>query len=148
LSTAQEEFASILLQRHAAGKLRRAFTNDEYLAIVDRLEAVRQGLQRPNFNDVKMLKMYSVLHEGQDKYLVKLEKRHNNDGLNVANEDLSEAERFISIEKLYPLILSAHLETRHGKRDTLMKRLREMRVANAGRDTVLLFLSLCPSCNE
>ena len=141
----------MMLERHAAGKLRRAFTLEEYNAIIDRLEAVREGLEKPNFNDIKMLKMYSIVSysDGQ-KYLVKLSKKDaaagNGNIQYLSNEDLTDRERFIPIEKLFPLINMAHLETKHGKRDTLMKRLREMKVANAGRDTVLLFLSLCDLC--
>ena len=146
LSSAEEEFKNIMLDRHAAGKLRRAFTLEEYNAIIDRLEAVREGLEKPNFNDIKMLKMYSIVSysDGQ-KYLVKLSKKDANLQY-ISNEDLIDRERFIPIEKLFPLINLAHLETKHGKRDTLMKKLREMKVANAGRDTVLLFLSLCDLC--
>lgn len=148
LSSAHEEFTNIMLERHAAGKLRRAFTVEEYEAIITRLEAIREGLEKPNFNDIKMLKMYSILSdlESGQKYLVKLGKNDIGRGMNLANEDLLNSERFIPIEKLYPIILTAHLETKHGKRDTLMKRLREMKIANAGRDTVLLFLSLCETC--
>lgn len=137
-----------MLERHAAGRLRRAFTLDEYTAIVNRLEAVREGLEKPNFNDIKMLKMYSIAtYPNGEKFLVKLSKRDAaSGGAGLTNEDLMCAERFIPIEKLFPFIITAHLETKHGKRDTLMKRLREMKVANAGRDTVLLFLSLCDSC--
>lgn len=129
-----------MLERHAAGKLRRAFTYEEYKAIISRLEAVNSGLEKPNFNDIKMLKMYNIAnYPDGEKFLVKLKE---------PGQDLLDAERFIPIEKLYSLMLKAHLDTKHGKRDTLMKRLREMKVANAGRDTVLLFLSLCPDCHE
>ena len=148
LTSAEEEFKNIMLDRHAAGKLRRAFTLEEYNAIIDRLEAVREGLEKPNFNDIKMLKMYSIVSysDGQ-KYLVKLNKKDISGNLQyLSNADLIDRERFIPIEKLFPLINAAHLETKHGKRDTLMKKLREMKVANAGRDTVLLFLSLCDLC--
>ena len=70
MSSSEEEFKNIMLDRHAAGKLRRAFTLEEYNAIIDRLEAVREGLEKPNFNDIKMLKMYSIVSylDGQ-KYL-------------------------------------------------------------------------------
>lgn len=148
MSSAEDEFTNIMLERHAAGRLRRAFTLDEYTAIVNRLEAVREGLEKPNFNDIKMLKMYSIAtYPNGEKFLVKLSKRDAaSGGAGLTNEDLMCAERFIPIEKLFPFIITAHLETKHGKRDTLMKRLREMKVANAGRDTVLLFLSLCDSC--
>ena len=147
MSSAEAEFTNIMLERHAAGKLRRAFTLEEYQAIIQRLEAVKEGLEKPNFNDVKMLKTYGVAeYPDGEKYLVRLDKKDHNNGLNALNEDLLENERFIPIEKLFPIMITAHLETKHGKRDTLMKRLREMKVANAGRDTVLLFLSLCETC--
>ena len=146
MSSAEEEFKNIMLERHAAGKLRRAFTLEEYNTIIDRLEAVREGLEKPNFNDIKMLKMYSIINYTDGlKYLVKLNKSDVNE-LHLSNEDLVNRERFIPIENLFPLINTAHLETKHGKRDTLMKKLREMKVANAGRDTVLLYLSLCDVC--
>ena len=146
MSSAEEEFKNIMLERHAAGKLRRAFTLEEYNTIIDRLEAVREGLEKPNFNDIKMLKMYSIVNYTDGlKYLVKLNKSDVNE-LHLSNEDLVNRERFIPIENLFPLINTAHLETKHGKRDTLMKKLREMKVANAGRDTVLLYLSLCDVC--
>jgi hypothetical protein len=141
-----------MLERHAAGGLRRAFTLEEYNTIIDRLEAVREGLEEPNFNDIKMLKMYSITTDYTDglKYLVKLTKKdvENPHHLqsSLSNDELIDRERFIPIENLFPLINTAHLETKHGKRDTLMKKLREMKVANAGRDTVLLFLSLCDVC--
>jgi hypothetical protein len=140
-----------MLDRHAAGKLRRAFTLEEYNAIIARLEAVKEGLEKPNFNDIKMLKMYSIAtYPNGEKFLVKLSKKDmaaSNGGIaNLSQDELLKAERFIPIEKLFPFIITAHLETKHGKRDTLMKRLREMKVANAGRDTVLLFLSLCDTC--
>ena len=51
LTSAEEEFKNIMLDRHAAGKLRRAFTLEEYNAIIDRLEAVREGLEKPNFKE-------------------------------------------------------------------------------------------------
>ena len=145
MTSAEDEFTNIMLERHAAGKLRRAFTLEEYTAIINRLEAVREGHERANFNDMKMLKMYSVATypDGQ-KFLVKLSKGQNVQ--TVRNEELLHSERFIPIEQLFKFIITAHVETKHGKRDTLMKRLREMKVANAGRDTVLLFLSLCDSC--
>ena len=136
-----------MLDRHAQGKLRRAFTLEEYTAIINRLEAVKEGLQKPNFNDLKMLKMYNIAtYPSGEKFLVKLSKNDIGLGYNIPNEDLLNYERFIAIEKLFAFIITAHLETKHGKRDTLMKRLREMKVANAGRDTVLLFLSLCDTC--
>jgi len=139
-----------MLERHAAGKLRRAFTLEEYNAIISRLEAVKEGIEKPNFNDIKMLKMYSIAtYPNGEKFLVKLNKnqQHSPGGFaNLSQDELLNAERFIPIEKLFPFIITAHLETKHGKRDTLMKRLREMKVANAGRDTVLLFLSLCDTC--
>ena len=152
MSSAEEEFKNNMLERHSAGKLRRAFTLEEYNTIIDRLEAVREGLEKPNFNDIKMLKMYSITTDYTDglKYLVKLTKKdvenphHLQSGL--SNDELIDRERFIPIENLFPLINTAHLETKHGKRDTLMKKLREMKVANAGRDTVLLYLSLCDVC--
>ena len=153
VSSAEDEFNTIMLDRHAAGKLRRAFTLEEYNAIVSRLEAVKEGREKPNFNDIKMLKMYSIAtYPNGEKFLVKLSKKDqaamaSNGGFsNLSREDLLNAERFIPIEKLFPFMITAHLETKHGKRDTLMKRLREMKVANAGRDTVLLFLSLCDTC--
>ena len=153
VSSAEDEFNTIMLDRHAAGKLRRAFTLEEYSAIVSRLEAVKEGQEKPNFNDIKMLKMYSIAtYPNGEKFLVKLSKKDqaaiaSNGGFsNLSQEDLLNAERFIPIEKLFPFMITAHLETKHGKRDTLMKRLREMKVANAGRDTVLLFLSLCDTC--
>lgn len=132
-----------MLERHAAGKLRRAFTLEEYRAIIGRLEAVRDGYEKANFNDIKMLKTYGIatFPDGQ-KYLVKISDPNHL----VSNEDLLAAERFVPIEQLYKVIADAHLETKHGKRDTLIKRLREMKIANAGRDTVLLFLSLCETC--
>ena len=145
-SSVEHEFTRLMLERHAAGKLRRAFTLEEYLAIIQRLEGVKNGLEKPNFNDIKMLKTYGIAeYPDGEKYLVRLDKK-DVDGLNVHNDDLLHCERFIPIEKLFPLMITAHLETKHGKRDTLMKRLREMKVANAGRDTVLLFLSLCETC--
>ena len=149
LSSAEEEFNNIMLHRHAQGKLRRAFTLEEYTAIITRLEAVKNGLAKPNFNDLKMLKMYSIAtYPNGEKYLVKLPPAAAKNQLqfNIPNEELLNYERFIAIEKLFAFIITAHLETKHGKRDTLMKRLREMKVANAGRDTVLLFLSLCDAC--
>ena len=152
MSSAEEEFRNNMLERHAAGKLRRAFTLEEYNTIIDRLEAVREGLEKPNFNDIKMLKMYSITTDYTDglKYLVKLTKKDvenpNHLQSSLSNDELIDRERFIPIENLFPLINAAHLETKHGKRDTLMKKLREMKVANAGRDTVLLFLSLCDVC--
>jgi len=145
LSSAEEEFNSIMLQRHAQGKLRRAFTLEEYTAVINRLEAVKNGLQKPNFNDLRMLKMYSIAtYPNGEKFLVKLPSKNFNTDPN--DQELLNYERFIAIEKLFAFIVTAHLETKHGKRDTLMKRLREMKVANAGRDTVLLFLSLCDAC--
>ena len=154
VSSAEDEFNTIMLDRHAAGKLRRAFTLEEYNTIVSRLEAVKEGREKPNFNDIKMLKMYSIAtYPNGEKFLVKLSKKDqatmaSNGGFSfsLSQEDLLNAERFIPIEKLFPFMITAHLETKHGKRDTLMKRLREMKVANAGRDTVLLFLSLCDTC--
>ena len=141
MSSAEDEFNTIMLDRHAAGKLRRAFTLEEYNAIVSRLEAVKEGREKPNFNDIKMLKMYSIAtYPNGEKFLVKLSKKDqaamaSNGGFsNLSREDLLNAERFIPIEKLFPFMITAHLETKHGKRDTLMKRLREMKVANAGRD--------------
>ena len=154
LTSAEDEFNTIMLERHAAGKLRRAFTLEEYNAIITRLEAVREGLEKPNFNDIKMLKMYSIAtYPNGEKFLVKLSKKDQKAAASgfhptssLSQDELLNAERFIPIEKLFPFIITAHLETKHGKRDTLMKRLREMKVANAGRDTVLLFLSLCDTC--
>ena len=96
--------------------------------------------------------MYSITTDYTDglKYLVKLTKKdvENPHHLqsSLSNDELIDRERFIPIENLFPLINTAHLETKHGKRDTLMKKLREMKVANAGRDTVLQFLSLCDVC--
>ena len=154
MTSAEDEFNTIMLERHAAGKLRRAFTLEEYNAIIARLEAVREGLEKPNFNDIKMLKMYSIAtYPNGEKFLVKLSKKDQKAAASgfhptssLSQDELLNAERFIPIEKLFPFIITAHLETKHGKRDTLMKRLREMKVANAGRDTVLLFLSLCDTC--
>ena len=159
LSSAEEEFNNIMLHRHAQGKLRRAFTLEEYTAVITRLEAVKNGLQKPNFNDLRMLKMYSIAtYPNGEKFLVKLpsqasssklassSKNDNDYNTDPYNQELLNYERFIAIEKLFAFIVTAHLETKHGKRDTLMKRLREMKVANAGRDTVLLFLSLCDAC--
>merc|ERR1712045_85170 len=60
VSSAEDEFNTIMLDRHAAGKLRRAFTLEEYNAILSRLEAVKEGREKPNFNDIKMLKMYNI----------------------------------------------------------------------------------------
>ena len=132
-----------MLDRHAAGKLRRAFTSDEYSTIVNRLELVKSGREKPNFNDMKMLRMYSIAtYKDGSKYLVKPPAS----GSVETEAELLEAEKFLPIEKLYPLMSEAHLDTNHGKRDTLMRRLREMKIANAGRDTVLLFLSLCDQC--
>jgi hypothetical protein len=144
LSSAEDEFTNIMLGRHAAGKLRRAFTLEEYHAIISRLEAVKEGIEKPNFNDIKMLKMYSIAtYPNGEKFLVKTNKK---DPSGLSETELLNAERFIPIEKLFPFIVTGHIETKHGKRDTLMKRLKEMKVANAGRDTVLLFLSLCDNC--
>jgi hypothetical protein len=144
LSSAEDEFTNIMLGRHAAGKLRRAFTLEEYHAIISRLEAVKEGIEKPNFNDIKMLKMYSIAtYPNGEKFLVKTNKK---DPSGLSETELLNAERFIPIEKLFPFIVTGHMETKHGKRDTLMKRLKEMKVANAGRDTVLLFLSLCDNC--
>jgi hypothetical protein len=52
----KEEFRNNTLERPAAGKLRWAFTLEEYNIIFDWLKAVHEGLEKPNFNDIKMLK--------------------------------------------------------------------------------------------
>ena len=92
-----------MLERHAAGKLRRAFTLEEYNAIISRLEAVKEGIEKPNFNDIKMLKMYSIAtYPNGEKFLVKLNKnqQHSPGGFaNLSQDELLNAERFIPIEK-------------------------------------------------
>jgi hypothetical protein len=53
----KEEFRNNTLERPADGKLRWAFTPEEYNLIFDWLKAVHEGLEKPNFNDIKMLKI-------------------------------------------------------------------------------------------
>ena len=60
-----------MFKRRAAGKLRRANTLEEYNIIIDQIESVREGLEKPNFNNIKMLNMYRITNyfEGL-KYLL------------------------------------------------------------------------------
>ena len=49
-----------MFKRRAAGKLRRANTLEEYNIIIDQIESVREGLEKPNFKNIKMLNMYCI----------------------------------------------------------------------------------------
>ena len=57
LKSVKEEFRNNMLERLAAGKLRWAFALEEYNIIFDWLKAVHEGLEKPNFNGIKILKM-------------------------------------------------------------------------------------------
>ena len=46
-----------MLERPAAGKLRWAFALEEYNIIFDWLKAVHEGLEKPNYDIMKMLKL-------------------------------------------------------------------------------------------
>lgn len=79
---------------------------------------------------------YEVLQCGGVEKLIK--KRKNKDEAPVY---------YVSIEDTYNVVKKAHLATAHGGRDRMLKKL-SAQYANITRETVELFKSHCPECQE
>ena len=126
------QFREKLLQMRAVKSKSLVLTKEEYDSLLVEVRQASTALKKTS-RQYYLLHRYELLQcEGGDKLICK------------RSEQSSNIQHFVHLDDLYGVIMAAHLATKHGGRDKMLKVLEHH--ANVTRECIDLFKSFCQHC--